>query len=404
MGPGAQARTPPAASVIQFRRTMSNPPSPIEHGYLVLADISGYTSFLTQTELDHAHEILTDLLETIVWRFKTLLSLCKLEGDAVFAYSSQAQVSRGETLLELIEATYTDFRERIKNVRRHTTCTCRACQSIPMLDLKFMIHHGDFVVQNISGVRELAGSDVNRVHRLLKNHVAEHTGWHAYALFTEKSLEQMGLQLEGLVEGAESYEHLGKIKTYAMDLHVRYAALLEKRHIVVDPGQALLSFTEDFMDPPPVVWTWMNEPEKRQLYALDPGKLRFRPILRPGGRTGIGATTHCIHGKDIAMRETVLDWKPFEYYTVEQNSGPMGNIQVTFKLEALDENKTRLHVHLRGRMPGWPAFLDRFVIKFIYTRIFDYRQVATKMKEAMRTQMAGTSLPGPAAASGPSNI
>lgn len=40
---------------------MSNSASSIEHGYLVLADISGYTSFLVQTELDHAQEILSDL-------------------------------------------------------------------------------------------------------------------------------------------------------------------------------------------------------------------------------------------------------------------------------------------------------------------------------------------------------
>ncbi len=35
-----------------------------QYGYLVLADISGYTSYLAGVELDHAHEILTDLLET----------------------------------------------------------------------------------------------------------------------------------------------------------------------------------------------------------------------------------------------------------------------------------------------------------------------------------------------------
>ncbi len=54
---------------------MSNSASPIQHSYLVLADISGYTSFLTQTELDHSNEILTDLLETILKRFKTLLTI-----------------------------------------------------------------------------------------------------------------------------------------------------------------------------------------------------------------------------------------------------------------------------------------------------------------------------------------
>ena len=46
-----------------------------QHGYLVLADISGFTSYLVQVELDHAHEILTDLLEAIVGQFRTLLTV-----------------------------------------------------------------------------------------------------------------------------------------------------------------------------------------------------------------------------------------------------------------------------------------------------------------------------------------
>jgi hypothetical protein len=94
---------------------------------------------------------------------------------------------RGETLLELIESTYIAFRGRTKNVRRHSTCDCRACNNISTLDLKFIVHHGDFAVQDIGGRPELAGSDVNLAHRLLKNHVTEHTGWSAYALFSKRA-------------------------------------------------------------------------------------------------------------------------------------------------------------------------------------------------------------------------
>lgn len=46
-----------------------------KHGYLVLADISGYTGYLAQVELEHAHEILTDLLESIVDQFKSVLTI-----------------------------------------------------------------------------------------------------------------------------------------------------------------------------------------------------------------------------------------------------------------------------------------------------------------------------------------
>lgn len=367
---------------------MSNSPSPIEHGYLLLADISGYTAFLTQTELDHAHEILTDLLEVVVKRFKTLLTIHKLEGDAVFAYAPESLVVRGETLLELIEATYVDFRERAKNVRRHTTCTCRACQNIPTLDLKFMLHHGDYVIQNISSTREMAGPDVNLVHRLLKNHVSENTGWRAYALFTNKSLQHMAIQPARLAEGVESYEHLGEVHISIMDMHARYDELMQNRRIIVEERDAAISIVEEINASPLVIWAWLNEPEKRAMYSMNPHGLKFIPIFRPNGRTGIGATTHCVHGKDIAMRETVLDWKPFDYFTVEQNSGPMGVLQATFRLEPLASDRTRVRVHMKGQVPGWPAFLHRSLIKFIYTRIFPYHMVATKLKEVLEEHVS----------------
>mgnify|MGYP001403948190 CR=1 FL=1 len=78
--------------------------SETEHGYLVLADISGYTSYLAQTELEHAQEILTDLLATIVDQFKQALTISKLEGDAVFANVNESNLPNGERLLELIES------------------------------------------------------------------------------------------------------------------------------------------------------------------------------------------------------------------------------------------------------------------------------------------------------------
>ena len=154
--------------------------SETEHGYLVLADISGYTSYFAQVELEHAQEFLTDLLATIVDQFKQALTISKLEGDAVFANLNESNLPNGERLLELIEGTYFAFRRRHDMYERQTTCTCRACANIPSLDLKLFVHHGDYIVKNISGIRELVGSDINLIHRLTKNHIIEKTGWRAY--------------------------------------------------------------------------------------------------------------------------------------------------------------------------------------------------------------------------------
>lgn len=196
-----------------------------QKGYLVLADISGYTFFLAQAELEHADIAISHLLEAIVGQLNGLLTITKLEGDAVFAYIEESKLPDGKTLLELIDNTYRAFRKEAEDLHRRSTCACKACVSIPTLDLKFMVHYGDFVVQQVAGIKDLLGTDVNLVHRLSKNHVVESTGWRGYALFTDRGLEHMQTGKESYVRQSESYEHLGEVDTYVMDMHARYEGM-----------------------------------------------------------------------------------------------------------------------------------------------------------------------------------
>src|SRR5512135_590108 len=138
-----------------------------QHGYLLLADISGYSSFVARSELEHAHDILSELLEVVLKQLTAIFTLSKLEGDAIFAYAPEIVITRGETLLELIESTYAAFKDRQEGIRHRTTCQCNACRNIPLLDLKFIAHYGDYVAQSIGGHHEMVGTDVNLVHRLL---------------------------------------------------------------------------------------------------------------------------------------------------------------------------------------------------------------------------------------------
>src|SRR5213594_4423911 len=80
-----------------------------ELGYLVIADISGYTSFLTRTELEHAHGIVAELTALVIARLGAPLRFVELEGDAVFAYAPAAAFADPERLLDMIEACYVAF-------------------------------------------------------------------------------------------------------------------------------------------------------------------------------------------------------------------------------------------------------------------------------------------------------
>src|SRR5207302_8401568 len=112
-----------------------------------------------------------------------------------------------------------------------------AWRAIPTLDLKFILDHGEYIVQQVAGIREVVGSDVNLVHRLLKNHVAEQTGWRGYLLCTDAVLAHLGLAPEGMRMVTESYEHLGEVVTHSLDLQQRYKEIAEARRIVVTPEE-----------------------------------------------------------------------------------------------------------------------------------------------------------------------
>ena len=191
-------------------------------GYLVLADISGYTSYVAQTEIEHADMALSYLLETLVEQLSSLLTICQLEGDAVFAYLEESKLKEAKSLLEMIDQTYLAFREKALALYAGATCPCRACKALPTLDLKFMVHHGDYVIQQLAGVHQLLGTDVNLIHRLAKNRVTESTGWKGYALFTDQVMEHMGHSKDNFFKQSESYEHLGDVDVYCRDMHVRY--------------------------------------------------------------------------------------------------------------------------------------------------------------------------------------
>jgi hypothetical protein len=146
-----------------------------ESAYFVIADISGYTSFLAGVELDHAQDIIADLMDTVVKGLRPPFRLAKFEGDAAFVYAATAKID-GSMLQDVIEQAYFTFRRRLRDIKQASVCECKACAAMGDLDFKFVAHHGEMVKQKMGGREELAGRDVIVVHRLLKNTVSDQVG------------------------------------------------------------------------------------------------------------------------------------------------------------------------------------------------------------------------------------
>src|SRR4249919_3530393 len=189
----------------------------------LIADISGYTGYLADVELDHAQDILADLIGAVVTALRPNFRLAKLEGDAAFTFATTERID-GSMLLDTIERCYFGFRRRRRDVRQATSCECSACSRIPDLDLKFVVHHGLAIIQKVAGRQELLGSDVIVVHRLLKNEVVEELGIPAYALISQQCIEASDLDpvALGMRAHTETYDRIGDVATWVHDLGRRW--------------------------------------------------------------------------------------------------------------------------------------------------------------------------------------
>lgn len=200
-------------------------------GTLLLADISGYTAFLQAVAEAHAadmaagtfvpeaYPLLTSLLDGIVDRIAPPFVLSKLEGDAVFASADEGELGiRGASVVDCLTSCYATYRARLDGAREHMTCTCDACLSIGGLELKFVLHHGGYIVQAVAGHPELLGPDVTVTHLLLKNHVVDLIGRSAYALITEPAATHLDVPLEHARSITERYEHYAPVRAFVLTL------------------------------------------------------------------------------------------------------------------------------------------------------------------------------------------
>jgi uncharacterized protein YndB with AHSA1/START domain len=314
-----------------------------EPACLVIADITGYTGFLAGAELDHAQDILADLMSTVAAALRPTFRLAKLEGDAAFVYTI-APTLDGPALQDTVERCYYTFQRRLRDVNNASMCECNACILVPRLDLKLVAHHGQVIRQRIAGRDELVGSDVVVVHRLLKNHVQETTGLSAYALYTDACVAAMGLTdpaAAGLLRHREEFEGVGEIGGWLRDLAAAWTEETARTRVIVDDKDAAIAIEATVAGPPALVWEYVTSPIRRPTWQAAVSAVEEQPVV--AGRRGAGTVNHCIHGKDAVVEE-VLDWRPYDYVTYRSQM-PIPNvpkITSTYGFHALDDGRTRV--------------------------------------------------------------
>ena len=93
-----------------------------QSGLLLIADISGYTMFLSASELDHAQEILSTLLNGLIDHTRPPFVISRTAGDAVISYAVGRTSLLGQTFVEILEDTDIALRRSISSGIRCQTC------------------------------------------------------------------------------------------------------------------------------------------------------------------------------------------------------------------------------------------------------------------------------------------
>jgi len=202
--------------------------APAGERYLLLADISGYTGFMSGVEDAHgvdfsagipaAYAVLGGLLDTVIAGVGPDFDLVKLEGDAVFAAAPVSRIDgdgdRVVIHLRTMYGSFTDARTRAIPASDHM---CTACPAVAHLDLKAVLHRGQSVRQSVGTGSDLLGPAVNVVHRLLKNTVRDRIGLRPYLFITDAAATSLGVTEAGL-EHHETYADRGRINGRIVEL------------------------------------------------------------------------------------------------------------------------------------------------------------------------------------------
>jgi hypothetical protein len=289
----------------------------IQTGYILLTDISGYTMFLTRSELDHANDILQQLFNKQLVHIAAPLILSNLQGDAILAYLPDSADQQPQTVIETIERLYYDFRRLLELMKVNSSCTCNACVNMNTLDLKVFLHHGSFMIQEVGGKKELVGSDVILAHRMMKNSVKAKTGLNGYALITDAALQKLGgeTMVNPLTPHEEEYEHIGTVKMHIYSLQAKWQAEREKERIVVPRERAMAYGTVEVPIPPEAAWNLLVD---LSLMARWSGVNTIHRVDSGDDRIEEGAEMHCVH-EEGSYDYLIVDWNPNEYYFTSRN-------------------------------------------------------------------------------------
>lgn len=145
-------------------------------GLLFIPDISGFSRFVNETEIEHSRYVIQELLEVLINSNEIGLEISEIEGDAILFYKFGKPVEL-EALYRQVEKMFCAFHRHLTAYDYRRICQCKACVSAVNLSLKVITHYGEFTGYHVKNFNKLIGKDIIVAHQLLKNDIDQHEYW-----------------------------------------------------------------------------------------------------------------------------------------------------------------------------------------------------------------------------------
>lgn len=274
------------------------------HSLIFLPDISGFTDFVNQTEVEHSQHIIAELLEILIDANEIDMTLAEIEGDALFYYKHK-DLPSPDALIKQIRKMFILFHNHLRLYEKQRICNCGSCSTAMNLTLKFIVHTGDFNFIKVKDSEKPFGKDIILAHRLMKNNVPIDD----YALISHDVFSSWDVSNETVLD-----EELASVKdsyTYsdAGKVDFIYMSLGPLKSYIADPPEI---FFEEKVDNPLVIEDLIDSPRQevfelisnfdyRLLYNRELDHLEYEK----GKMNRLGSKHSCILNGQFVEFETV---------------------------------------------------------------------------------------------------
>lgn len=310
-----------------------------------IPDISGFTKFVSETEISHSQHIIQELLETLVDASAMGLKVGEFEGDAVLFYRTGPLPALPE-FVEQARRMFVAFHTRLKTNEMLRICQCGACSGAPGLTLKIVSHFGPASPMQVKGQVKFIGTGVIVAHRLLKNSAPSRE----YLLLTRELLDALAPCLDAtppFADGSDAFDEIGRIEYRHMSLQAYHDQVNidpPKPFALKDPHK-VMQLSQHIAAPMEHVYQVMIDLPGRMLWIEGITEVQ----LRQDGANRIGAIHRCVRSggdRDLLTSDVKVTDDSLEFW--ETDLKKMGACRYLLRRSAAGETDLDLEFFVSG--------------------------------------------------------